>query len=152
MRKTAHKKLTPARFTYTGIRVRDLKRSLQFYKKIMGMREVIRGRMNAGGVFVQLESQRARSSSRRQLLELNYYPPKAKYHERYDSGSELDHLAFWARDVDEEFKRIVSTGAKVAVKPFSEAGYRLAFVKDHDGIWLELIGVDRRKRKRQRSG
>jgi len=117
----------------------------------MGMRETVKGRMNVGGVFVQLESPRARRSSRRQMLELNCYPPKAKYYERYDSGSELDHLAFWARDVDEEFRRIVLMGAGIAVKPFSETGYRLAFVKDPDGIWIELIGVDRRKRKRQRS-
>jgi len=151
LRKVAPKKLNVARFRYTGIRVRDLKRSLLFYKEVMGMRETVKGKMNAGGVFVQLESPRARRSSRRQMLELNYYPPKAKYYERYDSGSELDHLAFWARDVDEEFKRIVLMGAEIAVKPFSETGYRLAFVKDPDGIWIELIGVDRRKRKRQRS-
>jgi len=131
------------RFAYTGIRVRDLERSLRFYKKIMGMRETLRGKMKAGGIFVQLRSRRSR-----QLLELNYYPPKAKYYERYDSGSELDHLAFWTIDVDRRFKELIAKGAKVAVRPFSEDGYRLAFVKDPDGIWIELIGLDKRAKRK----
>jgi len=109
----------------------------------MGMRETLRGRMKAGGIFVQLRSPRSR-----QLLELNYYPPRAKYYERYDSGSELGHLAFWTVDVDRRFRELTSKGAKVAVKPFSEDGYRLAFVKDPDGLWLELIGLDRKAKRK----
>ena len=143
MKGTTRKGSALMRFGYTGIRVRNLERSLRFYKKTMGMRETLRGRMKAGGIFVQLRSPRSR-----QLLELNYYPPKAKYYERYDSGSELDHLAFWTVDVDRRFKGLTSKGAKVAVKPFSEDGYRLAFVKDPDGLWLELIGLDRRTKRK----
>jgi len=139
LRRTAREGANLMRFAYTGIRVRNLGRSLRFYKKVMGMKEIVRGRMKAGGVFVQLKSPRSR-----QLLELNYYPPKAKYCERYDSGSELDHLAFWTRDVDKWFSELTSKGAKVAVRPFSEGRYRLAFVKDPDGIWIELIGLGRR--------
>jgi len=142
LRKTVRRPSVSARFTYTGIRVRDLQRSLQFYEKVMQMKEVTRGRMRAGGVFVQLKSSRGN-----QQLELNYYPAGTKYHEPYDSGSELDHLAFWTSNVDEQFKRITSKGGRIAVKPFSESGYRLAFVRDPDGIWIELIGLDRRKRK-----
>jgi len=139
---TIRKRAALMRFAYTGIRVRNLGRSLRFYKKIMGMREILRGEMKAGGIFVQLKSPRSR-----QLLELNYYPPKARYYERYDSGSELDHLAFWTRDVDKRFKELTSKGVKRALRPFSEGGYRLAFVKDPDGIWIELIGLDRRAKR-----
>lgn len=35
------------KFIYTGIRVRDLKRSLEFYTKTMGMKETSRGKMEA---------------------------------------------------------------------------------------------------------
>ncbi len=133
------------RFAYTGIRVRDLKRSLRFYKEVVGMREVLKGKMKAGGIFVQLESPRARASRRIQRLELNYYPSKTKYYESYDSGSELDHLAFSTKDVDRQFKELVSKGAEIAVRPFTEGEYRLAFVKDPDGIWIELMGLDKRK-------
>ena len=132
-------------FRYTGIRVRDLKRSLAFYRKVMGLRQIDRGRMKAGGIFVQLRDPRSR-----QMLELNYYPRGTKYYERFKSGSELDHLAFWVRDVDTKYGELLTSGATKAVEPFSEDGYRLAFVKDPDGIWIELIGKDRKARRRVR--
>ena len=128
-------------FTYTGIRVRDLKRSIAFYTKVMGLKKVQRGRMRAGGVFVQLKDPRSR-----QVLELNYYPAGTKYYEPFKNGSELDHLAFWERDVDRRYEELLENDATKAVEPFSEGGYRLAFVKDPDGIWLELIGKDRVRR------
>jgi len=130
-------------FTYTGIRVRDLRRSLAFYTKVMRLKKVLRGRMKAGGVFVQLKDPRSR-----QVLELNYYPPGAKYHERFRSGSELDHLAFWERDVDGKYEQVLANGGAEAIEPFSEGGYRLAFVKDPDGIWIELLGKERRARRK----
>lgn len=132
-------------FRYTGIRVRDVKRSLAFYTKVMGLKQVQRGRMKAGGIFVQMKDPRSR-----QVLELNYYPRGAKYYERFKNGSELDHLAFWELDVDRRYDELLANGATKAVEPFSESGYRLAFVKDPDGIWIELLGKDRRARRRAR--
>jgi lactoylglutathione lyase len=133
-------------FTYTGIRVRNLKRSIEFYSRIMGLKKTHRGRMRAGGVFVGLKDPRSR-----QTLELNYYPRGTKYYERFRNGSELDHLAFWERDVDAKYAEVLQHGATKAVEPFSEGGYRLAFVRDPDGIWLELIGKERKVRRRARS-
>jgi lactoylglutathione lyase len=130
-------------FTYTGIRVRDLRRSLTFYTKVMGLKKARRGRMKAGGIFVQLRDPRSR-----QVLELNYYPRATKYFERFRNGSELDHLAFWERDVDRKCEEMMANGATKAIEPFSEDGYRLAFVKDPDGIWIELLGKDRRARRK----
>ena len=132
-------------FTYTGIRVRNLKRSLAFYTKVMGLKKVHRGRMKAGGIYVQMRDPRSR-----QALELNYYPRGTKYCERYRLGSELDHLAFWERDVDRKYGEVLAHGATKAIEPFTESGYRLAFVKDPDGIWIELIGKDKRPRRKVR--
>ncbi len=123
------------RFEYTGIRVRDLKGSIDFYTKTMGMKVVRRGKMRAGGVYVQLKSKDSQ-----QLLELNYYPPDTKYHEEYVEGSELDHLAFWCKDVRKSYEKVIAGGATLAIKPWDEGGYTLAFVRDPDGVWIELIG------------
>jgi len=123
------------KFTYTGIRVRDLKRSIEFYTKTMGMKEVQRGKMRAGGIFVQLKGKGSR-----QVLELNHYPLGKKFYEEYVEGSELDHLAFWCKDVQRSYKKVLAGGATSAIEPWDESGYTLAFVRDTDGIWIELIG------------
>ena len=123
------------KFTYTGIRVRDLKRSVEFYTKTMGMKEIRRGKMHAGGVYVQLKSKDSE-----QELELNYYPLGKKYCEEYVEGSELDHLAFWCEDVRRNYEKTLTGGAVSTIPPWDESGYTLAFVRDPDGAWIELIG------------
>ncbi|MGB9676453.1 MAG: VOC family protein [Candidatus Bathyarchaeales archaeon] len=130
------------KFTYTGIRVRNLERSIEFYTKTMGMKIMRKGKMEAGGIYVQLKSERSP-----QILELNYYPPGTKFYEEYVSGCELDHLAFWCKDVRKEYKRVLDGGATPAVKPWDESGYTLAFVRDPDGIWIELIGRARKNKR-----
>lgn len=122
-------------FRYTGIRVRNLQRSLRFYTQVIGMRQTNKGKMAHEGIWIELKSPRSP-----QRLELNYYPSRSKFYEKFRGGSELDHLAFWTRNVDKEYERLIANGAQKAVKPFSEGRYRFAFVKDPDGIWIELIG------------
>src|SRR5712691_8988268 len=70
---------------YTGIRVRDLKRSLKFYRAL-GLRPVMRGkmRMENGGTWIWL-----RGPESPQVLELNYYPPGNRFYEDYRSGTEM---------------------------------------------------------------
>jgi len=135
------------KFTYTGVRVRDLGRSIKFYTSMMGMEEVERGRMRAGGTFVQL-----RSKGSKQTLELNYYPPGKKFYEEYVEGSELDHLAFWCNDVRKSYERVLAGSATPAIEPWNEGGYTLAFARDPDGIWIELIGKAKKASKKTNKG
>lgn len=123
------------KFVYTGIRVKNLKRSIEFHTKTMGMREVGRRKMEAGGTFVELKSRGCE-----QVLELNYYPPGKKFYEKYVEGSELDHLAFRCSDVRRDYRKALACGATSAVEPWDEGGYTLAFVRDPNGVWIELIG------------
>jgi catechol 2,3-dioxygenase-like lactoylglutathione lyase family enzyme len=101
----------------------------------MGMKEIGRGKMRAGGMFVQLKSKDSE-----QELELNYYAPGNKYYEDYVEGSELDHLGFWCEDVRRDYEKVLAGGATSAIVPWDESGYTLAFVRDSDGVWIELIG------------
>jgi hypothetical protein len=39
------------------------------------------------------------------------------------------------------FDRLVKNGAKRAAGPFGDESETLAYVKDPDGIWIELIGL-----------
>jgi lactoylglutathione lyase len=125
---------------YTGIRVRDLEASIRFYREVMGMRVSRRGKMRHSGIWVELQS-----PGSPQRLELNWYPPGSKYHTPYRRGEELDHLAFLVSNVDQAFRELTARGARPAVPPFREDRYAFAFVRDPDGIWIELLGRIRGK-------
>ena len=120
---------------YTGIRVRDLDKSIRFYRSVMGMRVSRRGKMRHGGIWVELKS-----PGSPQRLELNWYPPGSRFHTKFRKGEELDHLAFRVADVDLAFREVTAKGARPEVKPFKESRYAFAFVSDPDGIWIELLG------------
>lgn len=122
-----------ARFRYTGIRVGDLDRSLDFYTNVLGMRVIGGGTMPHGGRFVHL-----RTPSSQQRLELNWYPRGSRFYSGYRGGEELDHLAFVVDDVRKAFKELVRKGAEVAVDPAHSEGTEV-YVKDPDGIWIELL-------------
>ena len=121
------------RFYYAGIRVRDLKRSVEFYTKAFGMKVVNKGTMPHGGKFVQL-----RGKGSEQTLELNWYPPGSKFFTEYVMGEEMDHLAFVVKDAAKAYKELVSRGATSAVSPKESKGTEV-YVKDPDGIWIELL-------------
>ena len=121
------------RLYYAGIRVRDLKRSLDFYTEAMGMKIVHRGTMPHGGKFVQL-----RGAGSEQTLELNWYPHGSRFYSEYVSGEEMDHLAFIVKDPAKAYKELVSKGATSAVSPKDSKGTEV-YVKDPDGIWIELL-------------
>src|SRR6266850_7470898 len=110
---------TKFRFYYAGIRVRDLKRSLEFYTKVMGMRVVNKGTMPHGGKFVQL-----RGKGSRQTLELNWYPTGSRFYSEYTAGEEMDHLAFVVKDARKAHKELISKGATSAVSPKESKGRR----------------------------
>ncbi len=130
------------RFWYTGIRVKDLKESVRFYTEALGFQVVVRGKMSSHeGTYVQM-----RTPTGKQILELNYYPETSKFFEGYVCGSELDHLGFYVKNVREQFKRLVGLGCEPAVEPFNQGSWVLAFVKDPNGVWLELIGRESKKK------
>lgn len=126
--------------SYTGIRVRDLARSIRFYQDGFGLTERGRGTMTHGGRFVELED-----PSSHQRIELNWYPPGSPYATRYTVGEGLDHLGFVVDDADATVARLLPLGASIALPVWTERGRsRIGFVRDPDGIWLEIESRIRR--------
>ena len=97
--------------------------------KLMGRHKI----KETNGEIADLKSNRSD-----QLLELNWYPDRKEY----KNGDEVDHLAFDVEDVDSAVAELRSEGVEVALEPFDEGQRsRLAFIKDPDGIWIELQGL-----------
>src|SRR5881409_1417021 len=127
------------RLRYTGIRVRDMDASLRFYTEVLGMRVVEKRERTppTKGEVVTLGS-----PGGDQLLELNWYAEGSRFGLPYVNGEELDHLAFDVDDLDGAIAELSRKGVEVVVRPGEIGGiggWREAFVKDPNGIWIELL-------------
>jgi lactoylglutathione lyase len=128
------------KFIYTGILVRDMDRAIRFYRNLLGMKLLFRSRIReTGGEVAWLKS---KNSS--QILELNWYGSR-----RWYGPDKLDHLAFEVDNADKTYRQLIRRGVKSAMKPFDEGRWRLAFVKDPDGAWIEIGSRERRTRKKR---
>lgn len=122
--------MVKAQFSYTGIGVRDLDRSVKFYTEHLGIKFIGRYKIKE----TNGETAELKSDGSDQMLELNWYSDRTEY----KNGDEVDHLAFEVEDVDSVLVELRAQGFEVAMEPFDEGRSRLAFIKDPDGIWIEL--------------
>ena len=121
------------RFVYSGLRVRELSRSLAFYRRL-GFRVFRRGRMEHGGIWVHLQFPGAV-----QRVELNYYPRSNRYYEPFRRGSEFDHLGFRVSDV-EAWEAELRRRRFPVVARIRERHENIVYTRDPDGNWLEFFG------------
>jgi lactoylglutathione lyase len=123
-----------AKFTYVGIRVTNLQKSIDFYTKLLGMKVVGRGKVEqTKGETVGLESEKGGFN-----LELNYYEKNSPYSTKYTVGEGLDHIAFKVDNLDEALKEAKKAGYRTVLEIKSD-GSRWACIEDPDGIWIELF-------------
>lgn len=122
------------KFTYVGIRVTNLQKSIDFYTKILGMKLVGRSRVEqTKGVTAGLRSEEDGFT-----LELNYYEKDSPYNTKYIAGEALDHLAFQVENLDKALEEAQKAGFRTILKMNEDAG-RWAYIEDPDGIWIELF-------------
>jgi lactoylglutathione lyase len=131
------------RMIYTGIRVKDIEESIRFYTEILGMQviEPLQPASPTNGRVVTL-----RSADSAQVLELNWYGPGSKFGTPYANGEDLDHLAFECTDLAQAVRELERHGVEVVVRPKeigADVGWNEAFVKDPNGIWVELLQAKR---------
>jgi catechol 2,3-dioxygenase-like lactoylglutathione lyase family enzyme len=123
-------------FTYTGIRVRDMAESVRFYIEVLGMEiaDPLQSTPQTNGQVVIL-----RSPGSAQLLELNWYEPGSRFGSPYMNGEDLDHLCFECDDVEATVANLQHEGVPVLIRSKEIAGWNEAFVRDPNGIWIELL-------------
>ena len=116
---------------HTSITVKDMDESISFYTKKLGMTLASRREIkqnNAEIAFLEIEGTDHR-------IELTWWKDKKDYAE----GDQLDHIAFGVKDLQETVEAMRREGVEIAKEPYSLGSSRIAFIKDPNGIWLELI-------------
>ena len=127
------------RLIYTGIRVKDMDASLRFYVGVLGM-ELVEQRERTPPTDGEVAT--LKSPAGDQLLELNWYATGSPFGPPFVNGEDLDHLAFDVDDLDGALAELSAKGVEVLVRPGEigeTLGWREAFVKDPNGIWIELL-------------
>jgi len=131
----------PSRVLYTMVRVSDLELSIEFYKNILGMKELRRESFTEGRftlVFIGYGDE-----STNAVIELTYNWDK----DSYQHGTGYGHVALAVNDIYAAVQRMKSLGVNVVREPgpmthaVDETGERevIAFIKDPDGYSIELI-------------
>lgn len=121
---------------YTAIRVKDMKKSVQFYTKDMGLKVIGKRTPIPGEEVVLLEDK-----STKQRLNLMWYSKSCRIYTPWkENGVELDHLLFTVKDAKKAYNALVKKGFPVAFKLIEREhdGKKLTmgFVKDYNGIWV----------------
>lgn len=116
---------------HTSITVKDMDESIAFYTEKLGMtlksrREIKQN--NAEIAFLEIEGTNHR-------IELTWWKDKKDYAE----GDQLDHIAFGVNDLRATIEAMRAQGVDIAKEPYSLGSSQIAFIKDPNGIWLELI-------------
>ncbi|HYC11519.1 MAG TPA: VOC family protein [Nitrososphaerales archaeon] len=123
-----------AKFTYVGIRVKNMKKSVEFYTKLLGMKDQGHSRIEvAKGDVAFLQSNDGEVG-----IELNHYDSDSPFNTKYVVGEGLDHLAFGVKDLDAALRQAKKLGYKFLKEVRTEKS-RWAYIQDPNGIWVELF-------------
>ncbi|HTC18423.1 MAG TPA: lactoylglutathione lyase [Stellaceae bacterium] len=124
-----------SRFLHTMLRVGDLQRSVDFYTKGFGMKELRRHDVPDGKYTLAFVGYGTEEDS--SVIELSYNYGVDKY----EMGTAFGHLAVGVPDIYAATEQLRSSGAKVTREPgpVKFGTTVIAFVEDPDGYKIELI-------------
>jgi len=135
---------------YTSIRAIDLKKTVDFYTKQMGLKVVRTWSPIPGEKVVNLIDKETG-----QKMNIMWYSKTCRLYAPYKmNGVELDHLMFEVKDARKSFDSLVKRGAPIAMnlweKDTSEGKFSMGFVKDPNGIWVGVKSLSKVKGKGKR--
>ncbi|HET9581239.1 MAG TPA: VOC family protein [Gemmatimonadota bacterium] len=121
------------RLLHTMIRVKDLDRAVGFYTQVLGLKEDRRAVLEkADATLVFLVDETGNHP-----LELTFNHDGRDY----ELGNQFGHFAFGVADLDATREELRGHGVEFSRGPYrvTEGGSRIAFIRDPDGIEIELI-------------
>jgi lactoylglutathione lyase len=128
--------MSEARLLHTMLRVKDLDRSVDFYTKLLGMKELRRREVPDGKYTLAFVGYGDESSE--SVLELTFNWDQTV---PYDMGTGFGHLAVGLPDVYKACDELKKAGAKITREagPVKFGTTVIAFVEDPDGYKVELV-------------
>jgi lactoylglutathione lyase len=117
---------------HTNINVLDLEKSLTFYQKALGLKEVKRHKAADGGFELVFISDGTSSYQ----LELTWLRDKDT---PYELGDNETHIAFVVDDYDAAF----ALHGEMGCICYENKDMGIYFIEDPDGYWLEIIPAKR---------
>ena len=117
-------------FAHNNFNVRDLDRSLAFYKEALGLSETRRINADDGSFIIVYLS----DGKTPHLLELTWL---RDWDRPYNLGDNEFHLAFHVDD----FAAAHALHAEMGCICYENPGMGIYFISDPDGYWIEIIPV-----------
>jgi len=120
------------RILHTCLNVSNMDRSIEFYTKHVGLQFVSRREVKQNNAEIAFLEDKDGGA-----IELTQWRDKKELKE----GDNFDHIAFGVNNIDSTIQDLRGEGVTIAMEPFSLQGStsKIAFIKDPDGNWLELI-------------
>ena len=115
-------------FNHQNLNVSDLEKSLAFYEKALGLREV-RRKTHPDGNFIIVYMGNDQADFELELTWLRDHP------QPYDIGEEEFHLAFRTDD----FAAAHALHEEMGCICFENHSMGIYFIQDPDGYWLEIV-------------
>ncbi len=128
--------MSESRLLHTMLRVKNLDRSVEFYTKLLGMKELRRRDVPDGKYTLAFVGYGDESST--SVIELTFNWDQT---DGYDVGDGFGHLAVGLPDVYKACEELKKAGAKITREagPVKFGTTVIAFVEDPDGYKVELV-------------
>ncbi len=120
------------KIAHTSITVKDMDKTIDFYRDILGLTLAEREEIPENKAEIAFVKDQNGSE-----IELTFWREKKDW----TDGDQLDHIAFMVEDVKKSVDAFRMKGVEIAREPYTLQGSnsKIAFIKDPNGIWLELI-------------
>lgn len=136
---------------HIGIAVTNMKKSLHFYRDLLGL-EIVR-EMDESGEYIDnmlsinnVNVKTVKMSANNgvtliELLEFKSHPKENQQREIYDIGA--SHVAFTVENLNEMYEYLLNLGVKFNAPPQTSPDkfVKVTFCKDPDGTPIELVEV-----------
>lgn len=121
------------RLLHVMIRVRDIKKSLDFYTKLFEMNLVNEMRLNDCNLYFLADQD---GQTQIELTQNDETPEGG-----YNIGNGFGHFAFEVKSMEEFTRKLHSLGYRYLYEPFvlEDHDTNIAFIKDPDGYEIEII-------------